>query len=543
MYQILIVDDEILVRTNMKMMIDWDNSDFCLCGEAANGVNALSILREKHPEIVLTDMKMPVMDGLELSDEITKHFSSTALIALSNYDDFEYVRGVLKNGAVDYILKHNLSSKIIMEALDKAKKFCDKNRNSIQKINTDSEGNIGALKNNFLVELLSGFYHDRKVILNHMQVLEVDFGQENVVPILMRISNTSVMDQQLKNRSLFEYGILNITREILADIGNGEICTVSSGTFCLLLSFGEIRSESRIVDKVNFTLRRIQNSLEQFLNTKANFCVGKICADIVDIPKAYEEIEKYITSGYIFNSNSIVRPHCHNTVTRSLTGLHIKHESELMTAIKGHDFVTTKAIIQDVFKNIKDKNLDRESVQIVFTDLFGVISTVCKQYQIEQTSIFSGNDSISNVLASDDFDKTMFYFESLFEQIICNMPSTEESRYSHYVNAAVNLIHQNYKKNISQQNIADELGISCSYLSSLFKSETGIGFSEYVTDYRLTKAETFFKDHQNNIREVATKCGFYDYYYFFKVFKKKYKMTPNEFIKENAAGNLLKYPS
>jgi two-component system response regulator YesN len=284
MYQILIVDDEILVRTNIKMMIDWDGSDFCLCGEAANGVDALSILREKHPEIVFTDMKMPVMDGLALSDEIAKFFSDIALIALSNYDDFEYVRDVLKNGAVDYILKH------------------------------------------------------------------------------------------------------------------------------------------------------------------------------------------------------------------------------------------------------------MESSQIIFTDLFGVISTVCKQYHIKQTSIFSGGNSIPNILSSYDFDKIMLRFELLFEQVISHMPSAEESHYSHYIKAAVDLIYQDYKKNISQQNIADKLGISGSYLSSLFKSETGTGFSEYVADFRLKKAENPFKNGENNIREVAMMCGFYDYYYFFKVFKKKYSMTPNEFIKNYAAG-------
>jgi two-component system response regulator YesN len=536
MYQILIVDDEILVRTNIKMMIDWDGSDFCLCGEAANGVDALSILREKHPEIVFTDMKMPVMDGLALSDEIAKSFSDIALIALSNYDDFEYVRGVLKNGAVDYILKHNVSPKIIMEALYKAKKFCDKSRHSVQKSCSESENSITALKENFIIKLLSGFYNDRKVILNHMQVLEVGFAPENIVPVLMRASGNSATDQRLRNRNLFEYGILNITKEILTDMGNGEICSVSNGMFCLLLSFEGIRSENKITDRINSTLRRIQKSLAQYLNIKANFCVGKISADIIEVPEAYEEIEGYINSGYIFSKSSIVRPHCHNPVTRNLTGLNIKHERELTAAIKGHDLPTVKSIIQDIFKGIKDQNLDMESSQIIFTDLFGVINTVCKQYHIEQTSIFSGGNSIPNILSSYDFDKIMLRFELLFEQVISHMPSAKESHYSHYIKAAVDLIHQDYKKNISQQNIADKLGISGSYLSSLFKSETGTGFSEYVADFRLKKAENLFKNGENNIREVAMMCGFYDYYYFFKVFKKKYSMTPNEFIKNYAAG-------
>src|SRR5574344_1095259 len=109
MRNVLLVDDEMLVRTDIKLMLKEYSDKICICAEASNGIEALSIIADKRPDIVLSDMRMPEMDGLELSRRIHEHYKNTAFIALSNFDDFEYVRGVLKNGGSDYLLKHELS--------------------------------------------------------------------------------------------------------------------------------------------------------------------------------------------------------------------------------------------------------------------------------------------------------------------------------------------------------------------------------------------------------------------------------------------------
>ena len=157
MLKVLIVDDELLVRTNLRYMLDWEANGFSICGEASNGAEAIKLAQKMSPDIILSDIRMPVMDGLELSHQLKKLYPESILIVLSNYDDFEYVKGTLKNGAIDYILKHNLSISTLSEALHRAKEFASKRRE-----NTASKpysiNNLLALRENFLIHLLSGFY-------------------------------------------------------------------------------------------------------------------------------------------------------------------------------------------------------------------------------------------------------------------------------------------------------------------------------------------------------------------------------------------------
>lgn len=108
MFRVLIVDDEMLVRTNLKMMLDWEKNGFTIYGEASSGVEALKLIEKLQPDIILSDVKMPGMDGLQLSMEVNQKYRKIKMIMLSNYDDFDLVKGTLQNGALDYILKHSL---------------------------------------------------------------------------------------------------------------------------------------------------------------------------------------------------------------------------------------------------------------------------------------------------------------------------------------------------------------------------------------------------------------------------------------------------
>ena len=124
---VMIVDDEVLTRTNVKYILEAEipaytgTTSYMLCGEAGSGAEALEKLPVCRPDIVLSDMRMPGMNGLELCETLHKQYPHIQFIALSNYDDYEYVRGTLQNGAVDYLLKHHLYAKELSEALDKAR--------------------------------------------------------------------------------------------------------------------------------------------------------------------------------------------------------------------------------------------------------------------------------------------------------------------------------------------------------------------------------------------------------------------------------------
>lgn len=135
MNKVLVVDDEVLVRTNLKMLVTATGLNVYVCGEASNGAEAMELMDKLSPDIVITDMKMPVMDGLTLTGRLKEAHARVAAIALSNYDDYDFVRGALKNGAVDYILKHNLNHENLSEALKKALDTISEKQSGEQKEN------------------------------------------------------------------------------------------------------------------------------------------------------------------------------------------------------------------------------------------------------------------------------------------------------------------------------------------------------------------------------------------------------------------------
>ena len=121
LYSILLVDDELLSRTHLKLLIKWEEHGYTLAGEATNGREALQLVEEGKVDIVISDVLMPEMDGVALSGEINRRYPDIPILMLSNYDEFELVRGALRNGAVDYLLKHRLNATVLLETLDRAK--------------------------------------------------------------------------------------------------------------------------------------------------------------------------------------------------------------------------------------------------------------------------------------------------------------------------------------------------------------------------------------------------------------------------------------
>lgn len=146
MTSVLIVDDEMLARVGLKSIIDWETHGYRLVGEADNGEKALTMIERTHPDIVLTDAKMPVMDGVALVEECSRRGLSTRFIVLSAYGDYDYVRGALKNGAVDYLLKLELEPEALLSALRKA---------AVSQKGPDGQVTQLALRQRYL-ELLSG---------------------------------------------------------------------------------------------------------------------------------------------------------------------------------------------------------------------------------------------------------------------------------------------------------------------------------------------------------------------------------------------------
>lgn len=536
MYKVLIVDDELLLQTNIKLIINWEENGFVICGEASDGIEALNIIETEIPDIVICDVRMPNLDGLQLIRKINTEYPDIKFIMLSNYDDFEYVRDTLKSGALDYILKHNLNNKLLLDVLLRAKRLIEETLGSKRKSNAESlsSGNLTALREKFIIQLLTGLYRDTSEIKNHLLVLDMKIDINNAVAILMVIDDYRITaaNQDLKDSSLQEFAVDNICSEILDDFGNGAICHVSNEKYAILLSFANSRSRSLIDNAINSVLGRIGTCLKKFLNLSVSFCVGSMCESISNIDVSYENAQRLLVDKFFYGNNCILKNSHQESQKKLVMGINIDIERQIVLKIRQKDKKGLTLELLQVFDFIERDKLSIKSSKMIFNDLLGIINRMCKENAVGLGEVYSEELTQDEIVTSlETLDTAKIWFLKVFEKLMSLINSREDGLNSLYVKKAVEFIKRNYAENISLGQIADSLDITDNYLSKLFKEEVGIGFAEYLCDIRLEMAKNFLEEGKKDIKTVSEICGFNNYAYFFNVFKKKIGITPKKYLK------------
>ncbi len=534
MHKVLIVDDDFLLRNTIRNMLNWEKHGFMLCEEAVNGVEALNAIEKDMPQIILSDVRMPVMDGLQLSSIVKQRFPQIKIIMLSNYDDFDYVKGALKNGAVDYILKHTLNTDILLDSLSRAGDIIEKSGAGETEPNViKSYNNLSALRSKFVLQLLTGLYRNENDIKVQLNILDINIQVNNTIAVIMVIDgyNSVLSNRNLKDASFLENSVTNITGEILADNGNGIVCCIANGRFVILLSFTEIKSRALIGNMLNSTLSRIGTCLKKFLSVTVSFSIGDFVNSLSEIPKSYESAEKLLDEKFYEGNGCILNKYTIHEKNNIMTGLGIEAEKKILLLLRHRKFMEVEAAIQNEFNLIKSEKRSQAGSMIIFNDLLGIINKVCKESGIEFAQVYKENSSPSEMLTRlETLDSAIEWISDSYKNLFKKLQQeVSEPKYSEYVIKAINYIKMNYAENISQSTAANHIGISSAYLSSLFKNEVGIGFSEYLCEVRINKSKALLEEGKLEAKKIAGICGFNNHTYFFEIFKKRTGVTPGEY--------------
>lgn len=528
MIRIFIADDDFLIRSNIKLLIGKiskgiSDLQYEIVGEAANGEEAWGLLENIPTDIVVSDVRMPKIDGLQLLNNIKNSNSAVQVIMLSSYDDYDYVREALRNGAVDYILKHKLTVTTLKDALEKAVK----NLEEQQHTRYDNVSSMAALKRDFIMKLMTGFYTRPEEVLSRINVLNLSLGKYNILPVIMMIQKNdfrSTMDAYT-----MENTVVSIIDEILHDMGSGICCHVSDVRFIILLSFENIFSEKKRKEIYNSVIRRISICLNNYIKMQASFFDGSIADNMFDIKNAYSVAEQKYENRYYERLNNNV---ANNKQFDIMTIYGIKQERALLSAVRGNDYDETKKIICEIFDELKLRQPSLAESQIVFTDILGIISRICKERDIDVTRIYG--EQMTPQAKFNEFtsiDIAQEWFEKIFSLIINIGDETNFILSSEHVSGAVKYIHKHYNESISLTMVASAIGISPAYLSKVFKEELGIGFVKYLNTHRMEIAKKLLECPQHNIKTISNMCGFNDEAYFSNAFRKHTGMSPNKFKK------------
>ncbi len=285
--KVLIVEDEVLVREGLKSVIGWDKLGMEVVGDAANGRQALEIYERERPDIVLTDIRMPVMDGLELIARIREEDKKTGIVILTCYEEFGYLQEALRMGVSDYILKLKMKPAEIEAAMAKVKKKLDEDEENgagpdgAEEFRLQKEEELKRYI--FYHQVSIGFFRSRMERLN-LAVKEKDMVLLRVVIQRYEKARLKIMDDR---GMLIRFVILNTTEEIMEKYGGGE--TIQEGPDCFLLFMNVVndpKDEDSWMEKMQ---KEISHVLSNFMGVRTVWGVSSVFQSFTELPDKYQE--------------------------------------------------------------------------------------------------------------------------------------------------------------------------------------------------------------------------------------------------------------
>jgi two-component system response regulator YesN len=536
MLKVLIVDDDVFSRTDLKTMIDWEKAGFYISGEASSVPIAIQSIEQDVPDIVITDMHLPCMSGVDLIDHINNNWPQIRVIALSAYDDFDYVRQSMKKGAVDYVLKHLLNSKVLLDILETARQAVMEYRNEYSQkvLMTEQLSNRkSVLCKEFIQRLIMEDSPDINEIENSISTLGISLDKRNLVVAIAEIDDYAFIEEKYppKEIDLLIRTFLEMTKEILNDWKKSVIVHLSKGRFVIIFSLGDVYSMLFIYNSLFTVIDRIRSGIKKYLNVSACFSVSKVCHDILKISQAYKEADLMLEDKLYKGKNSIFME---DAVKKSKDGfmcLDIKDERDLIYALRGLDYDKVKQLIDGIFDRILNNRMGSKSTQMICAELINIVNKVVKETGLEISQIYTNEDIPYNMMQKyETIIDIKEWIMGLYGKLISILTKIRiADKYSEITRKVIEYVNKNYKKDISLGEISEFSGVSSSYLSRIFKEDCGIGFVEYLNRIRVENAKNLIENGDYRFKEIVAKVGFNNYNYFFKVFKEFVGMTPLEY--------------
>ncbi|CUH96758.1 hypothetical protein P22_2869 [Propionispora sp. 2/2-37] len=529
MFRVLIVDDDFTARASYRTMIDWHQSGFEICGEATNGQNAVQLLEQENPDIVIVDMNMPVMDGVALIGYLAEHYPDIKTIALSGYDDFAYVKESLKHGALDYLLKHKLDAEALLHVLQLAGDKISREHKLKKQISQSRD----ILRHDFIKRLVQGEIGNAAAIRENIRELGLPLEAGYLSVVVAALDDYRLMKQRFTREELHHLraSAADMVEEILRDMGNAVMSFVNEEKFVILFCFGSIRSELYIYNHVSTTVNRIQASLQRYLNVTACFSLGRLFNQIGDISKFYRSADELLNEKIIAGRNRIFREAAQPGGSPGFFNLDLQDEKQIMAAIKTGNMGQIQDYIEEIFHKIIVLKVNYKSIQMICGELIGIANRIARESSIAVKDIYNTKDiPYEEMKKCETIAEVKHWILGVYERLAALLLADESSaRYTELTRKAIEFIRHNYAKDISLNQAAEHIGSNSSYLSRIFKDDCGMGFVEYVNHVRVQQAKYLMESTDIKLKEIVRLAGFNNYTYFFKVFKMIAGVTPLEY--------------
>jgi len=534
MLQVLIIDDEPLVHRDLSTLTAWNESGCELCGEAYSGAMALEMIERFPPHIAIIDVNMPGMNGVELNRTIRGRFPAIQTIMLSSYDDYDYVRECLNDGAIDYLLKHRLDEASLLAVLDKALlAIRQEDRNAVHR--ADDEASAGRMNAAEIREHIADLARGKPEAANDLSRYAsrengLYHGAVRYAAAIVQITPFLLLTETYSDRQtnkLMQQAV-EMIQQSLGEVQERTVAYVEEGRLAIVFSFKD-RSEHAAASEASRQMIKLRHSLEMFLNLKSIYAVGHICGSLTQLVSSFDAAVRDLDR---IGVGSAGAPDGHESLT-------IEEQKKLLLAIERLDRDAVVRLIAEVFVKLHNLPIHSQSVQKVVSELLQIGDKAWKKspaaLATTVTDRLPSRTDLGRIEQLGELEKWInIYYASLLQQLKQQRVSGTHSR---HVSQAIQLILEHYRNGITLEQAAGEIGLHPSYLSRIFKEEVQATFSEYLNKVRIAAACKLLESGQYSIKEISGQVGFATHNYFFKVFKELNGITPHAYVTSLTQGS------
>ena len=539
LYRIILVDDEEEVRQSIIRKINWTEAGFKVVGDAENGEDALEKVEALEPDLILTDIRMPYMDGLTLAERVRQKYPSIKIVIFSGYDDFEYAKQAIKLNVTEYILKP-VNVEELTAILKRIKANLDEEIEQKRNVNLLRENYIKSLpilREQFLNELVSYPMPETEVEDKLREYAIPLSGAKKWVAAAIDIEPEEIRDGVLlplhKEKDLIPISVMQLVEEKLKNYCRCALATsarTAESEIAVIAAIDEENSQTGLIDVLGDVCKETRKILE----VPITIGIGHGCQKLSDISSSYKAAVDALGYKAIVGSGSTIYINDVEPVSSGKLQFDGKDEAELISAIKFGPREKIEAAVQTIIDKMSDAKVHFRQCQAYMLSVSSSIVQMIQQYDLDMEQLLEEGSEREDTFAiiprmqkREDFSQWLLSASLRMNQV---MNQERDNTMKQVIQKAKQYIMDNYQDpELSVEKICRHLHMSPAYFSTMFKKETGQAYIAYLTEVRLDKAVELLGKTDDKTYIIVAKVGYQEQNYFSYVFKKRFGISPTKF--------------
>lgn len=541
MLKIFLAEDEVIVRETIKRMIPWEDLGFELVGEAADGEMALPLLLRQKPDLLITDIKMPFMDGLTLAKVAKKEIPGLKVVILSGYDDFNYAKQAINIGVEDYLLKP-ITKNALIERLTEIRSRYEHEKTQkeyYEKFHREMQAYEKNSIRDFFEALVSGSM-DMMEIYRRSEKLGLDIVAEAYNVLIFTMNCEEDFSGRREGYSEWEAESLELLEEFFSENTSAMLFR------CNIFSYGVLikGQKETIEENTRSCVSEIQRIFDRKEQKRQWFvAAGEPVERLSQIQKSYYSASRAFSQRYLYDENILYYDEMASMEKKNVTeddstylqkvDVNALNPAILQKFLSNGLLEETENFVKDYFYAIGQEPLE----SLVFRNYvtlnvrFSVMSFLkeigCDTRTLEQEDT---EDVLSE--SSKSLENAIAYAEKIISQAIALRDQNSGNKNRSILKTAVDFIDSHYmEEDMSLNKAANAANVSANHFSALFSQNMGQTFIEYLTNLRMNKAKEYLRCTSMRSSEIAGEIGYKDAHYFSYLFKKTQGMTPSDYRK------------